>query len=80
MVRLHEWSTPSFNPTTHTPGRADKRPHDAEDDLRRGMTVRSTSTRRNSKWDQLSCHCPNVTVLVTPARAQLCGRAEDLVP
>ena len=30
------------------------------------VTVRRTSTRRSSKRDQLSCHCPNVTVLVTP--------------
>jgi len=73
MVRLHEWSAPSFNPTTRTLGRDDERPHDAEDDLRRGMTERSTSTRRNSKRDQLA----NVTVLVTPARALPCGRAQN---
>jgi len=78
MVRVHKWSDPGCNPATRTLGRDDDRPHDAEDGLRRGMSVRSTSTRRSSKRDQNSCHCPNVTVLITPARALPCGRASDL--
>ncbi len=49
-----------------------------EGGLRRDVTVPSTSTRRSSERDQLSCHCPNVTVLVTPTRALTCGRADDL--
>jgi len=77
MVRVHEWSDPGCNPTTRTLGRDDERPHDAEDGLRRGVTVRSTSPRRSSKRDQNSCHCPNVTVLGTPARALPCGRAQN---
>jgi len=70
MVRLHEWSAPSCNPTTRTLGRDDDRPHDAEDDLRRGMIVRRTSTRAGAARGTNS----RVTVPMSLSSSPLRGR------